>query len=139
MIYFLVYIFLEVLITINIGGAIGGILTFVEIIATLLLGIFYIANFKYSMGSAIFELAKKEITKERFVAQNMTSFLGAILLILPGMLSDIIGILLQIPMVSDKLAELFFKRNSNQSYTQNKRNNNENIIDVEAKDTNSSS
>ena len=135
MIYFLIYLLLEVFITINLGGTIGIVATFIEIVFTFLLGLFYIMNFKYSMVETLSQVLKQRITKEQFIGKNLTSFLGAVLLILPGFLSDILGILLQFSIVSSFIVKIFFK-NIN-FYNNKKRNNNDNIIDVEIKDNNS--
>ena len=78
MIYFLIYLLLEVFITINLGGTIGIVATFIEIVFTFLLGLFYIMNFKYSMVETLSQVLKQRITKEQFIGKNLTSFFPAI-------------------------------------------------------------
>ncbi len=95
MIYFLIYLFLEVLVSVEIATYLGGLLTFLEIIFSAIVGIFLLTNFRYTLGENIKSLILKEITIEEFQKLSLFTALGALLLIIPGFLSDIIGILLQ--------------------------------------------
>ena len=95
MLYFLVYFFLEVLITVDIGAQIGGLATFLEIVFSAFVGFFLLTNFRYTLAQSMSSLMTGQITVDEFQKMNMMSLLGAILLIIPGFFSDIIGILLQ--------------------------------------------
>ncbi len=95
MVYFLLYFFLEVLISVDIAGRIGGLATFFEIILTAFAGVFLLTNFRYTLAQSMTALMSGSITVEEFQKMNMMSLLGAILLIVPGFFSDMIGILLQ--------------------------------------------
>ena len=95
MLYFLVYFFLEVVITVDIASRIGGLATFFEIIISAFAGFFLLTNFRYTLAQSMMALMNGSITVEQFQKMNMMSLLGAILLIIPGFFSDIIGILLQ--------------------------------------------
>ncbi len=95
MIYFLIYLFLEVVISVNIASKIGGVATFFELILSAALGFFLLSNSRYTVFESMRSLANGEITIEEFNKLNLFSMLGAILLILPGFFSDILGILLQ--------------------------------------------
>ncbi|WP_200762183.1 FxsA family protein [Nitrosophilus alvini] len=95
MIYFLLYLFIEVFVSVNIASVIGPIWTFVEIIASAMLGFFILARFQYKSSEYLMALARKEITIEEFESLNLYTLLGAFLLIIPGFFTDIIGILLQ--------------------------------------------
>ncbi len=95
MIYFLIYLFLEVVISVNIASKIGGVATFFELILSAGVGFFLLANSRYTVFESMRALMEGEITIEEFNRLNLFSMLGAILLILPGFFSDILGILLQ--------------------------------------------
>ncbi len=95
MIYFLIYLFLEVVISVNIASKIGGVATFFELILSAGVGFFLLVNSKYTVFESMRALMEGEITIEEFNRLNLFSMLGAILLILPGFFSDILGILLQ--------------------------------------------
>jgi 2-isopropylmalate synthase/UPF0716 protein FxsA len=122
-VYILLYFFFEVVITIEVGSYLGGLGTFMEIVGTFLLGIFIIKNFKYSIADSLNSLKSGKITQEEFVSSKIFSIIGAMLLVLPGILSDFIGILLQI----EPLAVIFASKlkfgnkscnvNSSYSYT----------------------
>lgn len=94
MIYFLIYLFLEVIITVNIASRIGGVATFVEIISSAVLGILILLNFRHTLSENIRALQMRQINTEGFMQLNLMGLLGAILLILPGFLSDCIGVLI---------------------------------------------
>ena len=95
MIYFLIYFFLEVVITVDIASQIGGLATFFEIIGTAVVGLFLLTNFRYTLAQSMGALMAGTITVEEFQKMNLMSLLGALLLIVPGFFSDIIGVLLQ--------------------------------------------
>ncbi len=95
MIYFLVYFFLEVVITVDIASRIGGLATFAEIIFLAFVGFFLFTSFRYTLAQSMTALMSGTITVDQFQKMNMMSLLGAILLIIPGFFSDMMGILLQ--------------------------------------------
>lgn len=131
------------------ASMLGGFYTFLEIIITAFIGGFLLKNFKYSLMMNIKSLAKGEITQEDFIKQNVANAIGAISLILPGFLTDIIGILLQFGILTRILTKIFkFKiapkttQNENHfeytqenfTYKQKRRYDDEEIIDVEVID-----
>jgi UPF0716 protein FxsA len=139
MIYFILYIFLETIITIEAGSILGGGFTFLEIIITFLLGIFLIQNFKYSFVETLMSLAKQEINPKEMMSINILSFIGAVFLIIPGIFSDILGLLLQIDFFAIFIAEKFIatkiKTKTNFNYTNSNFKNNNDIIEGEIIET----
>jgi len=91
------------------ASALGGLLTFFEIIGSALLGFFILANFRYGLLSSFELLKNQKITQEEFSALNLLSAIGAILLIIPGFLSDIVGIICQISFLSAPIGNLLLK------------------------------
>ena len=107
MVYALIYLFLEVMITTAIASSIGGLLTFTEIILSAVFGIFLLKNFKYSLSVNIQELTRGQLSQGDFIKNNMAKAMGAILLIIPGFFTDILGLLLQFGILTFMLTKLF--------------------------------
>lgn len=149
MIYIFLYLFLEVMVSTYFASMLGGLYTFLEIVISAFIGMFLLKNFKYSLMMNIKSLTKGEITQEDFIKQNVANAIGAILLIIPGFLTDIVGILLQFGILTRILTKIFkfkiaSKTNSNESfseyqeqqftYKQKRRYDDDEIIDVEVID-----
>lgn len=129
---FLIYFFLEVVITIEVGSKLGGFGTFIEMVVSFFIGLFILFNFKYSIKSSLISLATMQIDSKEFVAMNLFSLLGAILLIIPGILSDIIGILMQFGIFGSFVSNFLLGIGIDKFEKVKKKNNkNEEIIDVE--------
>lgn len=148
-IYIFLYLFLEVMVSTYFASMLGGLYTFFEIVISAFIGMFLLKNFKYSLMMNIKSLTKGEITQEDFIKQNVANAIGAILLIIPGFLTDIVGILLQFGILTRILTKIFkfkiaSKTNSNDSfseyqeqqftYKQKRRYDDDEIIDVEVID-----
>ena len=117
---------MEVVVSVNVFGALGGIGAFIEIILSAILGIFLLANARYTMAESFDALATRRISPETFSQVNMFGFIGALLLIIPGVLTDTIGILLQFSAISSLIIGRFVSPKRPQTH----QNENE-IIDVE--------
>ncbi|MCF6200971.1 MAG: FxsA family protein [Hydrogenimonas sp.] len=111
MIYFLLYLFLEIFVSVEISAAIGPFWTFIEVILSAVAGLLLLTNFRYTFFENMRAMMAGEITPESFQNQNIAALLGAILLIIPGFLTDIIGLLLQFGIFSSFVARRFFGRN----------------------------
>ncbi len=116
MIYFLIYLFLEVLFTIEIASIIGGLATFLEIVGSAFLGIFILMNFRHALAENLDALRTRQIDMQGFSNRNMTGLFGAILLILPGLLGDCIGILMQFSLFGALIINRFSRKYPNQKY-----------------------
>lgn len=107
MIYFLVYLFLEVLISVNISSSIGGIATFFEIILSAFIGISILINFRKTLVENMSAVSYNCIDLEQFQRLNLFTLFGAILLIIPGFLTDILGILMQFSVFTSMLVNRY--------------------------------
>ena len=151
--YFLLYLFVEVMVSSSVSGSIGGLNTFLEIIVSAVIGIIILQNFKYSLMDSIMEARSGQITQEEFIKTNVAKAIGAVLLIVPGFFTDIVGVLLQFGILTMIFSRIFkFKKingsiNKEDSYTtfehpQNNRSyakeRDDEIIDVEVIDDNNS-
>ena len=95
MIYFILYLFIEITLSVNISGEIGALYTFLEVIFSAFVGLFLLANFKYTLGEHAMMMFSGEMDLHEFKKLSLFTILGAILLIVPGFFSDLIGALLQ--------------------------------------------
>ncbi len=129
MLYFLVYLFFEVLISVNISSAIGGLATFLEILASAFIGIAILMNFRNTVFENMKAVSYNCIDLQEFQRLNIFTFLGAILLIVPGFLTDIIGALLQFSVITSMIVNRYNVKSDN-SKTDFKKDTND-VIDVE--------
>ncbi len=136
MVFVLLYILLETLITVNIASRIGGLATFVEIVVSAFIGLFLLTNFRYTLANNAMMLFSKEIDADEFMKSNIYSFVGAVLLIVPGFFSDMLGVLLQFSVVGTFFARKIFKIKPKQenNFRTYKGETDESIIDVEVVD-----
>ncbi len=104
MIYFLIYLFLEIFVSVEISAAIGPFWTFVEVVVSALAGLLLLAGFRYTLSENMRAMMAGEITPESFQKQNLAALVGAILLIVPGFFTDILGLLLQFGIFSGFIA-----------------------------------
>ncbi len=116
MLYFLLYLFLETIVSVNIASAIGGLATFFEIILTALVGIFILANFRNTFMQNLMAVSYAQIDLEEFQRLNLFTVIGAILLIVPGFLTDIIGILLQFSAVTSMLVNRYGVKSKRENF-----------------------
>ena len=112
MIYFLLYLFLEVLISVNISSAIGGLMTFLEIILSAFIGIAILVNFRKTLIENLTAVSYNCIDLKEFQSLNLFTLLGAILLIVPGFLTDIVGILMQFSVFTTMLVNRYQVKSS---------------------------
>jgi len=128
MIYlFFGYLFAEVLISVQVAGIIGGLGTFAEIMLSGFIGLVLLMNVKTTMVESFKAMSNNCITMKEFQELNIFALLGAVLLILPGILSDIIGILMQFSVFTALIVSRFNKNNGECKTNQGE----DNVIDVE--------
>lgn len=132
MIYFIVYLFLEVVVFVNISSAIGALATFIEIVLSALLGLVILVNFKSTLRENLSSLSQNYMDMREFNSLNLFTIIGAILLIIPGFLTDIVGILLQFSVFTTMLTNRYSMRSSgHKKYTKNNIQKDIDVIDVE--------
>ncbi|EHP28679.1 hypothetical protein SMGD1_0152 [Sulfurimonas gotlandica GD1] len=113
MIYFVIYLFLEVLISVNISSAIGGLATFFEIVLTAFIGISILVNFRTTLLHNITAVSYHAIDLTEFQRLNLFTIIGAILLIIPGFLTDIIGVVMQFSVFTSMLVNRYNVQSGN--------------------------
>jgi len=129
MIYlFFAYLFVEVLLSVQVAGFLGGLGVFAEIMFSGFVGIMLLLNVKTTMMESLKAMSNNCITMQEFQELNIFALLGAILLILPGILSDVIGILMQFSVFTALIVSRVNKQ-SGDCHVQTK--GEDNVIDVE--------
>ncbi|WP_276951767.1 FxsA family protein [Helicobacter rodentium] len=128
-----IYLFLEVLITYEMIDFLGVLGFVLEIVFSAILGFFILMNYRFFLGDALVRLREREISYEAFVGSNVFRILGAILLILPGGLTDILGILMQFSALGFLAVKPFMKKPTSDSapFDVNSKSQKSEIIDVE--------
>lgn len=116
---------IEIYLFIKIGSQIGALNTVLLILLTAFVGLIYVRYEGFNtLRSAISQLVKNEIPMFEIMS-GAALVIGAFLLILPGFLTDILGLLFVIPMTR----KIFFKK-----ITSNYKDNKKKIIDGEYED-----
>ncbi len=92
-IYFLVYLFFEILFSYEFARVFTPFGLFLEIIFSAMVGIYVIKNLHFSFFDGFQKVLRREISEEEFVTAEFFKLIGAFLLIIPGIFSDIFGIL----------------------------------------------
>jgi len=117
---------IEIYLLIKIGSEIGAFVTIFLILTTALLGVWY-ARYEglNTLRSGIYSVIKNEIPLYEIVSGAALAF-AALLLIVPGFITDLIGILLILPFTRKILLRKFTKNYS--------KNNTENLIEGESEE-----
>jgi len=138
MLYFLAYLFLEVLISVEISSAIGGLATFFEIVLSAFIGISILINFRKTLMENMTAVSYNCIDLEQFQRLNLFTLIGAILLIVPGFLTDIVGVLLQFSAFTSMIVNRYHVKSGNCNTSFEEENmyvkKDSNVIDVEVID-----
>ena len=80
---------------------------FLEILATAVLGVIILQNLNMSLMENMMRVARREISQEEFISIGMFKFVGAILLVIPGVFTDILGLLMQFDIFGSMVAKKF--------------------------------
>jgi 2-isopropylmalate synthase/UPF0716 protein FxsA len=114
--YFLIYLFIETVVSVQFSSILGGLMTFFEFIATALIGMIILKNLNYSASENIKKVYQGEISEHDFTKMHISSLIGAILLIVPGFFTDIVGIILQFEGFALPFIRKFVKPKKTTSY-----------------------
>ena len=95
MIYFLAYLFIEIFVSYEFTKILTPFGMFLEVILSAIWGIVLIKNLNFTLRDSMIKVMHREISQEEFISIGMFKFIGAILLIIPGVFTDILGVLMQ--------------------------------------------
>ncbi len=118
----------EIYVLIKIGSQIGAITTILLIFTTAVVGVYY-ARYEglNTFKSGFFQLSKNQAPTFEVLSGAAIAF-GALLLIVPGFITDVVGFLIIFPVTRKFIFSKFFK---NKNYKNNQKNN---FIDGEFED-----
>lgn len=134
--YIILYLFIEIMVSVEISGKLGGLLTFVEIIVSAFIGFFLLTNFRYTLSKSVMDLMSGSISARDFQKMSLFTLVGAVLLIIPGFFSDILGVLLQFSFFGTLFATRVLNLKNKKNIEKEGKND---AIDVEIIDSDSSS
>ena len=110
---------IEIYLFIKIGSQIGAFNTVLLILTTAIIGVAYARYEGFNtLKSGIAQLVKNEMPVYEIISGATLAF-AAFLLILPGFATDLVGILLVIPLTRKILLSRFVKKNINKNRKKN--------------------
>ncbi len=93
MIFILLYFFLELFFSLQVGARIGFLWSVIWIVTTFIIGMGLIQNAHNIIKTNMKSLSLGKLNMKSFHDSATSYFLGAILLIIPGVFSDILGVI----------------------------------------------
>jgi 2-isopropylmalate synthase/UPF0716 protein FxsA len=114
---------------VNVASKIGGLMMFTEIMVSALIGIAILFNFRTTLLANVMELKERRISANGFYKRNLLSLLGAILLILPGIFTDIIAVVIHIILLGSLIVSRFMPKCPQQNQSNQQKD--DNVIDAE--------
>jgi len=129
--FVIIYFFIEVLVSVEFASQLGGLLTFLEIVVSAFIGLFLLTNFRYTLSKSMTGLMSGKISAQDFQKMSLFTLIGAVLLIIPGFFSDILGVLLQFSFFGKLFASKVLNLKNKNIYREEK----DNAIDVEVIDS----
>ncbi len=130
MIYFLIYLFLEVMLSVYIASLIGGLATFIEIVLTAFIGVYILLRFQDKLSENMKRFSMQQMDIRQMQELNLFTLFGSILLIIPGFLTDILGVLIQFAIITQPFVNKYGKKYDS-NHVSNSTKKDENVIDVE--------
>ena len=126
---FLLLPIIELIIFIEVGSFIGSFNVIISIIFTIFLGYYLIKSKIKNITFSMMSISNIQDMYQQYES-SIYSFLAGVLLIVPGYLTDLIGLILLLPFLRPQLSNYFnFKRQSDRSNS-----NKSNIIDGNYRD-----
>jgi len=126
--YFLVYMFLEILVSYEFAAVFTPLGLFLEIVFTFFVGVYIIQTLPLSMQESMQKVMNRQIDEQEFISIGLFKFIGAILLIVPGVFTDILGVLMLIEPFARWIVHKFLPKREFKHQTYKKE---DDIIDVE--------
>jgi len=108
MLYFLIYLFFEILITYEFASFFTPFGLFLEVLLSAIVGVIIIKDLNFALFENMQRVLKREITQQEFLSIGLFRFVGSVFLIIPGVLTDIVGILLMFEFFAKWFARKIF-------------------------------
>ena len=109
---------IELIIFIEIGSLIGSFSVILSIFITIFLGYYLIKRKLRGIGLTLFNIGNIQNLYEQYT-NNIYSILAGILLIVPGYLTDVAGLVILLPFFRPKLSRIFNQRYGEKSSKNN--------------------
>jgi len=93
LIYFLGYLFLEILFSYEFMKLFTPLGFFIEILFSAVVGVYILRDIHFSLRENMIRVLRREISGEEFISIEIFKFIGGLLLVIPGIFSDILGVL----------------------------------------------
>jgi len=129
LIYFLAYMFLEILVSYEFAAFFTPLGLFLEIIVSAFIGFYIIRTLPFSMQESMQKVMSRQIDEQEFISIGLFKFIGAILLIIPGVFTDILGVLMLIEPFARWIVHKFLSKRKFEY--KNYKDKNDDVIDVE--------
>jgi len=113
--FFLIYIFIETIVSVQFASALGGFMTFMEFIVSAIIGSTILRNLNLNVKENLQKVQNGQISQGDFTKMHITALIGAVLLMIPGFFTDIIGIILQFENFSLPFVRKFIKPKADNS------------------------
>ena len=97
---------LELIIFIEVGSVIGSLYVILSIFITMFLGYYLIKQKLRKIGLSIFDISNVRDVYEHYTS-SMNSLFGGVLLIIPGYLTDLVGLAVMLPIFRPRLSNYF--------------------------------
>ncbi len=110
-------------------------MTFIEILLSAFIGISILVNFRETLLENLRAISFNAIDLMEFQRLNLFTLLGAFLLILPGFLTDIIGILMQFSVLTSMFVNRYAVKQQHDRWDHESISEESDVIDVEIIDT----
>jgi len=131
LIYFLLYLFLEIVFSYEFARIFTPFGLFLEVIISAFAGVYIIKNLPFSIQESMYKVMHREISEEEFLSIGLFKLIGGLLLVIPGVFSDILGLLFLFEPFARWVSRKFLPQQNNGFYTHNAYNPDDEIIDVE--------
>ena len=109
---------IELIIFIEVGSLIGSFSVILSIFITIFLGYYLIKRKLRGIGLTLFNIGNIQNLYEQYT-NNIYSILAGILLIVPGYLTDVAGLVILLPFFRPKLSRIFNQRYGEKSSKNN--------------------
>lgn len=97
---------LELVIFIEVGSVIGSLYVILSIFITMFLGYYLIKQKLRKIGLSIFDISNVRDVYEHYTS-SVYSLFGGVLLIIPGYLTDFVGLAVMLPIFRPRLSNYF--------------------------------
>ena len=104
---------IEIYLLIKIGGQIGAITTIILIFTTAIIGVYYAKYEGLNTLKSGFEQLRRNVTPTYEMISGAAIAFGALLLIIPGFVTDTLGFLIIFPISRKFIFSVFFKTQMN--------------------------